>query len=39
MQVFDNSPKLNASLNTKTNSSYRSDVWFEGPCPVSLSVT
>ena len=39
MQVFDTSPKLNVSQNTKTNSSYRGDVCFEGPCLISLSVT
>ena len=27
MQVFDNSPKVNVSPNTKTNSSYRGDVY------------
>ena len=38
MQVFDTSPKLNVGHNTETNSSQSSDVWFEGPCPISLSV-
>ena len=39
MQVFDTSPKLSGSHNTKTNSSYRGDAWLEGPCLISLSVT
>ena len=38
MQLFDTSPKLNVSHNTETNSSYRGNVWFEGPCLISLSV-
>ena len=38
LQVFDTSPKLNVSHSTKTNSSQRGGVWFEGPCPISLSV-
>ena len=39
MQVFDTSPKLNVSHNAETNSSKRGDMWFEGPCPISLSMT
>ena len=39
LQVFDTSPKLNLIHTTETNSSQRSGVWFEGPCPISLSVT
>ena len=39
LQFFDISPKLNANCSTKTSSFQRSGEWFEGPCPISLSVT
>ena len=39
LQVFDTSPKLNVSHTTETNSSYRSGIWFKGPCLIFLSVT
>ena len=39
LQVFDTSPRLNSSHTTENNSSWRGGVWFEGPCPISLSVT
>ena len=39
MQVFDTSLKLNIIHNTETNNSWRGEVWFEGPCRISLSGT
>ena len=38
LQVFDALPNLNVSHITETNGSWRSEVWYEGPCPTSLSV-